>query len=74
MIRKKSEDNNLAIAITVLYAKKRKIYMSCLRFETNSKREKQLIRLMISNEEGWHYITVKKLYVLSREILLKPKT
>ena len=72
MIRKKSEDNNLAIDVTVLYAKKRKI--SCLRFETNSKREKQLIRLMISNEEGWHYIAVKKLYVLSREILLKPKT
>ena len=53
--------------------KEKYIYLAYVS-KQNSKREKQLIRLMISNEEGWHYLAVKKLYVLSREILLKPKT
>ena len=37
----------------------------------NSNHEKKIILLMISNGEGWHYLAVKKLYALLREITLK---
>ena len=38
----------------------------------NSNREKQVILLMISNEEiQWHYLELKKLSVLLREIISK---
>ena len=34
----------------------------------NLTREKQVILLMISNGENWHYLTVKNLYRLLRRI------
>ena len=34
----------------------------------NSNREKQVIFLMITNGEGWHYLAVKKLSALLRRI------
>ena len=37
----------------------------------HSNREKQVILLMIPNGEGWHYLAVKKLSALSREITSK---
>ena len=37
-------------------------------FQNDSNHEKQTIFLMIPNGEGWHYIPVKKLFVLLREI------
>ena len=61
------------LLLSCMLKKEKYIYLAYVS-KQNSKREKQLIRLMISNEEGWHYLAVKKLYVLSREILLKPKT
>ena len=47
---KKFEKNNMKIALSVLYAKKKEIYPSYVS-EHNSNREKQLILLMISNRE-----------------------
>ena len=37
----------------------------------NTNYEKEVIFLMISNEEGWHYLAVKKLLALFREIVYK---
>ena len=37
----------------------------------NTNYEKEVIFLMISNEEGWHYLAVKKLLALLREIVYK---
>ena len=48
---KKIEKNNATIAISVLHAKKEKIYPAYVS-KHNSNREKQVIFLMISNEEG----------------------
>ena len=45
-------------------------YCACIS-EHNSKREKQLILLVILNGEGWHYIAVKKLSALLRKIASK---
>ena len=47
---KKIEKNNVTIALNVLCAKKEKIYPACVS-KHNSNREKQVILLMISNEE-----------------------
>ena len=47
---KKFEKNNLAIALNVLYAKKEKIYPTYVS-KHNSNREKQVIILVIPNEE-----------------------
>ena len=43
-----------------MYAKKEKIYPASLS-NHNYKREKEVILLMISNEEKWLYFSVKKL-------------
>ena len=48
---KKFENNNMKIALSVLYAKKEEIYPSYVS-EHNSNPEKQLILLMISNREN----------------------
>ena len=40
---------------------KKKIYPAYVS-KHNSNHEKQVIILMIPNEEGWHYVEVKKLY------------
>ena len=55
---KKFEENNVIIAFNVLYAKKEKIYPAYVS-KTTSKREKQIILLMIWNGKGWHYLAVK---------------
>ena len=47
---KKFEKNNVTIALNVLYAKKEKIYPAYVS-KHNSNREKQVIFLMIRNEE-----------------------
>ena len=55
---KKFEKNNVRIALNVLYARKEKInpaYVS----KYNSNCEKEVILLMISNREKWHYLAVK---------------
>ena len=63
MIGKKSEKNNVTIALNVLYAKKEKIYPAYVS-KYNSNCEKQVILLMIPNGEVWHYLVVKKLSAL----------
>ena len=60
MIGKKFDKNNRTIALNVLYAKKEKIYPAYVA-KHNSNREKQIILIMIPNEEEWHYLAVKKL-------------
>ena len=50
-----------------MYAKKEKIYPAYVS-KHNSNREKQVILLMISNGEKWHYLAVKKLSALLRGI------
>ena len=40
-------------------------------FQNNSNPEKQVILLMISNEEGWCFLAVKKLLALLRGITSK---
>ena len=47
--------------------KKEKIYPAYV-LKHNSNHEKQVVLLMIPNEEGWHYITIKKLPLLLRGI------
>ena len=47
---KKFEKNNVTIALNVLYANKEKIYSAYVS-KQNSNREKQVILLMIPNEE-----------------------
>ena len=56
---KKFEENNVTIALNVLYAKKRNIYPAVSKH--NSNREKKIILLMIPNweERQWHYLAVK---------------
>ena len=53
-----------------MYAKKENIYPSYVS-KHNSNREKQFILLMISIGEKWHYLAVKKLSALLREITSK---
>ena len=50
--------------------KKKKIYPAYVS-KHNSNREKQVILLMISNGEKWHYLTLKKFSALSRGITSK---
>ena len=64
---KKIEKNNVRIALNVLYAKKEKIYSAYV-LKNTSTCEKQIILLMISNGEKWHYLAVKKLSALLRGI------
>ena len=54
------EKNNLTITLNILYIKQKKIYSACIS-KHNPTREKQIILLMIPNEEkeGWHYLAVK---------------
>ena len=48
----------ITIALNVFYDKNKKIYPAYV-LKQNSKREKQVIVLMIPNGEGWHYLPVK---------------
>ena len=67
---KKFEKNNVTIALNVLYAKKEKIYPAYVS-KHNSNREKQVILLMISNGEKWHYLALEKLSALLKGITPK---
>ena len=55
------------IALNIFYAKKEKIYLACVS-RHNASREKQVVRFMIPNGGRWHYIAVKALPTLLREI------
>ena len=65
---KKFELNN-EIALNILYVphNTKKIHVA-YKSRYNLTREKQVILLMISNGENWHYLAVKKLSGLLREI------
>ena len=65
---KKFELNN-EIALNILYVPKnsKKIEIA-YKSKNNLAREKQVIFLMISNGENWHYLTVKNLSGLLRDI------
>ena len=66
------EKNNPAIALNILYIKEKEICPAYIS-KFNSNCEKQISLLIISNEEkqGWHYLAVKNLSTLSREITSK---
>ena len=61
MMGKMWEKKNVTIALNVSYGKKEKVYPAYVS-KLNSNLEKQVILLMISNEEKqWHYLSVKKI-------------
>ena len=64
------EKNNLIIIRNILYIKEKEICPSCIS-KINSNCEKQIILLMIPNEEkeSFHYLAVKKLSALPRGII-----
>ena len=69
-LEKKTEKNNVAIALDVFYAKKEKIYPAyVLKHYSNLK--KQVVLLMIPNEEKWYHLAVKKPSALLRGIISK---
>ena len=71
MIGKKIEKNNVTIALSVLYAKKEKIYPVYMS-KHNSNLERQVNLLMIPNgEKLWHYLAIKKPSALLRGITSK---
>ena len=45
--------------------------ISCLCLKHNSNCEKQVILLIITNEEGWYYLAGKKLSALLRKITFR---
>ena len=76
---KKFEKNYLTIALNVLYVKKKKkhifqnISKHAYTSKHNSKREKQVILLMIPNGEGWHYLAIKKFICIIKRSNIKNK-
>ena len=61
----KFERNNKTIALNVLYIPHNtKTIRVSYRSEDNNKREKQVILLMITDGEKWHYLAVTNLYAL----------
>ena len=52
------QKNNVTIALSIFYAKNEKIYPAYFS-KHNSNQERQVIFLMISNGEKWHYLTLK---------------
>ena len=66
---KKFELNNESIALNILYVphKTRKISLA-YKSKHNLTREKQVILLMITDREKWHYIAVKRLSGLLRGV------
>ena len=63
----KFELNN-EIALNILYVSHTKKIEIAYKSKHNSTREKQVILLMISNGENWHYLTGKNLFRLLRGI------
>ena len=55
--RKKFQKNSVIIAVSVLYAKKEKIYPAYVS-KYNSNPEKQVVFLMIPNRNRWNYLSV----------------
>ena len=71
---KKSDSNNPTIALNVLHEKEmEKCSASSSKYDSTF--QKQIILLMIPNVErkGWHYLAVKKLFVLLYGITSKHK-
>ena len=68
------EKNNLTIPFNILYIKEQEIYPACIS-KHNSTHAKQIILLMIPNEEkeGCHYLAVEKLSALLHGINSKHK-
>ena len=66
---KKFAKNKVTIAPNFLYPKKEKIYPAYVS-NNNSNCEKQVIFLIIPNREEWHYLAVRKLSELLKEITL----
>ena len=66
---KNFESNNKSIALNILYVpyNTEKIRHAC-KSKYNLNRENQLIILMITDGEKWHYLAVKSLYALFRRI------
>ena len=66
------EKNNPTTALNILYMKEKEICLAYIS-KINSNWEKQIILLMIPNEqkEGLHYLAVKKLSALLRGIVSK---
>ena len=66
------EKNNPTIALNILYIKGKGICLAYIS-KINSNCENQIILLMISNKEneGWHYLEVKRLSALLHEITSK---
>ena len=60
----KIEENNLTIALNVLYAKKKKYTLAIFQ---------NIIQIVIPKEEKWNYPTVNKLSALLIEITSKHK-
>ena len=68
------EKNNPTIALNILYIKEKETYLAYIS-KHNSTREKQIILLMIPNEEkgGWRYLAVEKVSTLLHVITSKHK-
>ena len=67
MIAKRLRKNNLTIALNILYIKEKQIcpaYIS--RINSNSEIRKQIILLIIPNEENWDYLPVKKTVFITK--------
>ena len=67
---KRFEKNNVTISLNVFNTKKEKIYPAFVS-KHNSNRAKPVTILMISNRDKWHYLAVKKLSTLLRELTSK---
>ena len=71
---KKFELNNKSIALNVLYVPEgEKTIRHAYKSKYNLTRENQVILLIISDGEKWHYLTVRSLSALLRGITSKPK-
>ena len=71
---RKFEKNNSTITLNILHIKEKEILPAYIS-KHNSTCEKQIILLMIPNEEkkGWHYLPIKKLSALLHRITSKNK-
>ena len=69
---KNFESNNKSIALNVSYVLYNAEEIShAYKSKYNLKREKQIILLMITDGEKWHYLSVKKLSALLRGVASK---
>ena len=69
---KKFESNNKSIALNILYVphNTEKMRHAC-KSKYNLERENQVVLLMISDSKKWHYLAVKSLSALFRQIISK---